>query len=181
MKVDDLAPKWLGCFWKIYQTFTEDHCMAVNCQVFWTWKWQAKSRIGVIKSSNHDQVARSHLDLHKLHHELTSHLWRVLRYWWSCCRLSTSTYLWVDVVIPYSAGISWSSFWLTLQVIWTSKFSRREIKNMLYNKYIIIYYINAKIIKHLLSSCITFLGVKASKALRLLIFDITKLHSTRAT
>ena len=37
-----------------------------------------------------------------------------------------------------------------------------------------LYTINAKIIKHLLLSCITFLGGKASKALRLLIFDITK-------
>lgn len=127
--------RWAAC--EKSTKFTDDHCMAVNCQVFWTWKWQAKSRIGVIKSSNHDQVARSHLDLHKLHHELTSHLRRVLRYWWSCCRLSTSTYLWVDVIIPYSAGIflqqyHWSSFWLTLQVIWTSKSFRREIKNMLY-------------------------------------------------
>lgn len=172
MKVDDLAPKWLGCFWKIYKHLPRIIARQSIVKVFWTWKMAAKSGNRVIKSSNHDQVARSHLDLHKLHHELASHLRRVLRYWWSYCRLSTLTSLWIDVIIPYSAGffttVSWSSFWLTLQVIWTSKSFRREIKKKaIYYKF-----------KNMLLSCITFLG---SKALKLLIFDITKLRSTRAT
>lgn len=67
-----------ACFWNIYKIYRNNHCMAVSrLSSILDLKMAGKNQNWsdqIIKSSNHDQVARSHLDLHKLHHELTSHL-----------------------------------------------------------------------------------------------------------
>lgn len=80
MKVDDLAPKWLPAFeksTKIYRGSLHGSQLSSILDLKMAGKIQNWSD-QIIKSSNHDQVARSHLDLHKLHHELTLHLRRVL-------------------------------------------------------------------------------------------------------